>query len=205
MKVLSKFDVFGRDIKLGFDGDDTFRTKCGAVSTSLLLITLVFMVIREMVYIYIGKITNVQTLLGPLNKARLLSEGWDQSIVLGYAMKTPELVQDYITVQAVFYKKGVKKTVPFFDCTERIYQELGDRLSPGMTARCFLMDSNLLLSGSRPKIFFTKCIREARKSNPFFYEASTGATGCKKWVDDLKIEDRKKPSKKLKKLLNEFT
>lgn len=170
-KLIKKADLFGRRVNLRFEGEDYFKTYCGAVATIFLFVTLMIITTVSVMDITKGKIESMNYMI----KNTLVSTKShfnDRNEVFGFAIEDGALDESLLKFEIGIGKRGeeLNKSVESYNCKEEVYSKLSIRFSKSvpknLSILCFNVPSNLLRGGYKPTVMFRECLDTNKGCKP---------------------------------------
>ena len=201
---IKKIDMFSKKISLTFEGQERFRTVCGALATILLVLILLVISVYSVLDIYQGKLSSLNYIIKsrekqtqPLKKGAGLVFKPEQ--VTAVALEDYRLYNSSIMEILSFVKKS--KTEPtsigVYECTDYIYNRLSSRVvnqvPRNLTILCSRAPMAEINNGAVQRFTLSEC-KETPK------EAKLRSNGFPK-----QPKSDKKSTKKLKKNSKNFT
>ena len=166
-------DIFGKKINMTFEKKTIYKTSCGGVATSILILILGAIFTSEMILIFKGKLDHATYMIRNdytnhyrhRKKPRPFKKKMKEAII-GYAFEDPELNNSgYFNISSGFSRKadGSKGEgeLSLFGCTDLVYSKMSKRtrqLAPkNLVIRCLRSNPHLLLKGMVPSITIKEC------------------------------------------------
>lgn len=162
-RLIKKADLFGKRVNLRFEGEDYFKTHCGAVATIFLFLSLTLITTFAIYDILKGKINSMNYMIKN-TQVTSKSEFNDRVEVFGFAIENKFLDKSFMNYDMGIGKRGevLDSGITSYNCTEEVYSKLSVRFEKSvpknLTITCMNVTSNQLRDGYLPTVIFKECL-----------------------------------------------
>ena len=184
---LKTIDLFGRTVNLRFMGRDKFKTRCGGVSTLIMLLTLIVIFGLGIYDVYRGELASFNTMtLNSYDIEDILTvEGatraTSQQRILAFGVDSAVIDESILTITPFHEigKNAMNMGNKIYDCSEEVYRNLIPGLHSVVPAnlriKCLNVSAYDLDRGIKPSVLFSRC----QSQSPEKDSAETPDVACK--------------------------
>ena len=175
---LKQLDLFGKRVNLRFQGNDYYKTYCGALATVIMFVSLIVLFTVSSTQIIRGKIDSMNYMI---KRKRLdgFREKDDSEFsyamqyeVFGFGVQSKALRNNsFMNIEIKLQKNGRKVNdmefynLTVYSCTEDVYQNISrgivSDIPSDLQIRCIKVPMRLLELGYSPTVFFRECQNES--------------------------------------------
>lgn len=169
--IIKKVDLFGKRVNLRFEGEDYFKTLCGAFATIFMFLSLTLISYFSIKDIVKGKIESLGYMIKN-TRVTNNSNFEDRQEVFGFAIEDSTLDSTFLHYEVGLGKRGkpLNKSVSVYKCNEEVYSRMSNRFSSSvpknLTILCFNISSHALKNGYYPTVMFRECLDESKGCKP---------------------------------------
>ena len=173
-QCLKLIDLFGKRVNLRFQGDDYYKTYCGAFATIIMFVSLIGLFTISAVDIVRGKIDKMNYLIKNTEQNTTSSKHFTiAKETFGFAIESAQIddrrfLEYYVAMTGIRgnFKDGYK--LKFYNCSKNVYENLSSRFTQdvptNLTIWCVDAPTELLKIGFMPTIYLDECIANQTES-----------------------------------------
>ena len=190
---LKTIDLFGRTVNIRFMGREKFKTRCGGLSTLIMLLTLIFIFSLGIYDVWRGEVDSFNSMILNIHEmdesltAPELAKAMREKRVLAFAIDNPVIDDSFlkITAQHEVGKSLMSMSHQLYNCSDFVYNNLITGLKAvvpeNLHIRCLNVSAYDLNQAVNPSITMSICRRKGAG-----IDQNTGVYGsgrCKPWKD----------------------
>lgn len=179
MSLFKRIDIFGKRVNLRFQGDDYYKTRCGAVATIVMFLVLIGIFTLSALDIMKGKILSLNYLQTHDNgfehtdledsKLYMRVDHVMEYQIFGFALED-DLDESYISFETYATKnrktRKDKLLLKPYNCTDDVYNNLsktvGKDLPPDLKIQCVKIPTSKFNEGYDPIFRLMECMHDKK-------------------------------------------
>ena len=163
---IKKIDLFGRPVNLRYQGEDKFKTNCGAVATIVMGLTLLVIFIVNVNDIAKGKIASFNYMIRNSHTTMHKKKNHRQSLqqeIFGFGLEKKFVKENLIKFETKFsqFRQSVPLAKRLYNCTEMVLREVDDTtkksINKDIKVFCLNLTTVELLEEVVPSITIREC------------------------------------------------
>ena len=157
-------DIYGKRITLRYNGEEYFKTRCGACATVTLVMTLVIVALLHFRNIYLGKIDRFDYVIHNqflenywIERGRRFPETHE---ILAFGFEDESLIHDmHLQFRGfILHKNQTEENLQLTKCTDEVLSNMNrvtlPQIPTSIHIRCLRVPMEHISSGGRAKIIF---------------------------------------------------